>query len=433
MGTVAKTQGDLERALFVRGELRQADEAESFYRRVSDLLGTFLQVKNLSVLVGAGPSYPLGSPRIRSMSLDDVNEMVGRARDGSLVGDTATLVSSLIKAAGGKVDLERLLSTLTAAASVLTLAAGDTALTIGGVQASLDDIVNARRVLNRSLAQDCDLPIDERTEESFRGDPLRSHMTFFRRLLGARRVDLPRLRIFTTNYDLLIEKALDALGIAYFDGFSGGVSKVFRPESYEQDLFLPPVSEGRRMLRVPDVLYLYKLHGSINWRSRPLTGTAGNLIVQVGSPLEFQSDEYAIIYPTPQKEIDALGYPYSALFRALSEELNKPDAALLVVGFGFGDDHINRLILEALGNPAFQMMIVSPGVRSVSEGRPEGEEAIASFAALPDGRIRVVTGSEAGRFASLAERGMPDVPEPEAEDMTSETRRLMKSVLSGED
>jgi hypothetical protein len=157
-------------------------------------------------------------------------------------------------------------------------------------------------------------------------------MTFFRRLLGARRVDLPRLRIFTTNYDLLIEKALDALGIAYFDGFSGGVSKVFRPESYEQDLFLPPVSEGRRMLRVPDVLYLYKLHGSINWRSRPLTGTAGNLIVQVGSPLEFQSDEYAIIYPTPQKEIDALGYPYSALFRALSEELNKPDAALLVVG-----------------------------------------------------------------------------------------------------
>lgn len=58
MGTMAQTQGgDLERALFVRGELRQADEAESFYRRVSDLLGTFLQVKNLSVLVGAGPSW----------------------------------------------------------------------------------------------------------------------------------------------------------------------------------------------------------------------------------------------------------------------------------------------------------------------------------------------------------------------------------------
>lgn len=146
-----------------------------------------------------------------------------------------------------------------------------------------------------------------------------------------------------------------------------------------------------------------------------------------------RNDEYAIIYPTPQKEIDALGYPYSALFRALSEELNKPDAALLVIGFGFSDEHINRLILEALGNPSYQMMIVSPGVASVTEGRPDGEDAISRFAALPDGRIRVVTGSEAGRFSSLAERGMPDVPEPEAEEMTAETRSAMKSVLSGED
>lgn len=180
MGIPAPAQGvELERALFVRGELREADEAESFYRRVSDLLGTFLQIKNLSVLIGAGPSYPLGSPRIRAMSTDDVNEMVGRGHGGTLGGSTANLVSSLIDGAGGQIDLERLLSTLSAAASVLTLASGDTALTIGGDEASLEDIVSARRILNRSLAEDCDLPHPERIDAPFRDDPLRSHMTLF--------------------------------------------------------------------------------------------------------------------------------------------------------------------------------------------------------------------------------------------------------------
>ena len=52
-------------------------------------------------------------------------------------------------------------------------------------------------------------------------DPLLAHRTFLSRIVRSRRSNLPRPRIFTTNYDLVIESALDELGYPYIDGFSG--------------------------------------------------------------------------------------------------------------------------------------------------------------------------------------------------------------------
>lgn len=407
--------------------LAAADEGQAFYRRVGTLLAAFLQVKNLSILIGAGPSYPLGSPQIRAMTVSDIEGMItaaGITADAESLG----LVSQLVEREGGTIDLEGMLRTLGAA---LSLAGGSDAIQFTEIATSAPTVLNTRHMLNRALAAACDLPKGVPPES----DPLQAHRSFFRRLLRARRLDLPRVRVFTTNYDLLIEKALDQDGITYFDGFSGTVERIFRPETFERDLFLPPDPDQRRMLRVPDLLYLHKLHGSINWRSRSRSSTAGEDVIQVPTFQPSSGDELAIIFPTPLKEGDVLAYPYSVMFRTFMAALAEPDSALLSIGFGFADDHINRQILQALGSPSFQLMAVAPS--SVIENCARvgdsvecafTETAMGSLAQTDDARITVLTGTAAGTFNELAMRCMPDTAES-GEDTPTRTQDAVASSL----
>src|SRR6202011_985603 len=96
---------------------------------------------------------------------------------------------------------------------------------------------------------------------------LKFHEELLRRIL-LRSTTLPRAKIFTLNYDLLLERALDNLGVLYFDGFLGTVNRTLRAESYHYDLYYPGETTEGRVSRVDRVLHLYKLHGSINWRRR---------------------------------------------------------------------------------------------------------------------------------------------------------------------
>ena len=56
------------------------------------------------------------------------------------------------------------------------------------------------------------------------------------------------MNIFTLNYDTLIEQAADAEGVVLLDGFVGTQRRIFRPESYQQDLYFPAeTTEGRNL------------------------------------------------------------------------------------------------------------------------------------------------------------------------------------------
>lgn len=61
------------------------------------------------------------------------------------------------------------------------------------------------------------------------------------------------IEIFTTNYDLLMEQALEDLEVEYFDGFVGARRSFFDLRALEENLI--PVHWTR----------LWKIHGSINW------------------------------------------------------------------------------------------------------------------------------------------------------------------------
>ncbi|KRN96071.1 hypothetical protein IV55_GL001754 [Furfurilactobacillus siliginis] len=173
---------------------------------------------------------------------------------------------------------------------------------------------------------------------------------FFRRIARLRentRVSDDAINIFTTNYDLFVENSLDRLNYAYTDGFR----QKLRPEFNITEYSRRPVDVARRFRDhwspVTPFFKVYKLHGSLNWRRQ------GETIIRTS---DWASKDAIVIAPTSSKYADSQGAPYSDLFRELSIELLRPNTTLIINGFGFGDDHINELLRQAVGRDDFAMI-----------------------------------------------------------------------------
>lgn len=139
------------------------------------------------------------------------------------------------------------------------------------------------------------------------------------------------VEIFTTNYDVLIETALEAERVPAFDGFVG----CNRPFFSHDSLTRPESAPGAAWTR------LWKVHGSINWR---LDTVRGRQRVVRTDP----HNEGEMILPSHHKYDESRKQPYSALLDRLTRILERDDAILFVCGYSFSDDHINAIIFDAL-------------------------------------------------------------------------------------
>jgi hypothetical protein len=141
------------------------------------------------------------------------------------------------------------------------------------------------------------------------------------------------VEIFTVNYDILIELALEAERIPVFDGFVGSYQPFFYPDSLRRT----ESSAGVNWTR------LWKMHGSVTWRR---VQRDGRLRVIRGEP----DPSGEMILPSFQKYDESRQQPYIAFMDRLARFLELDDALLIVAGFGFGDEHINNVIFGALEN-----------------------------------------------------------------------------------
>ena len=66
-----------------------------------------------------------------------------------------------------------------------------------------------------------------------------------------------------------------------------------------------------------------------------------------------------MIFPNSAKDIETAFYPYAELFRDFSTAVCRPNAALVTYGYGFGDDHVNRIIRDMLSLPSTHLVIAS--------------------------------------------------------------------------
>ena len=91
------------------------------------------------------------------------------------------------------------------------------------------------------------------------------HYKRFYSKVALRNKELSRVNVFTTNNDMFNELALDSLSIHYFNGFSGGVKKTFNPASFNYTLSKRMDTSIDKYEPVENLVYLYKIHGSVNW------------------------------------------------------------------------------------------------------------------------------------------------------------------------
>lgn len=245
------------------------------------------------------------------------------------------------------------------------------------------------------------------------------YQRFFRKLVYRQR-SLGRPWIFTTNYDLFIEQALDSLGIVYCNGFSGGLDRRFTPASFRYALAEQLDVSARKWTAIDQFVYLGKLHGSINWYSDSGLGLRNIFEIQQPSVAD---DGEAMIYPTPMKHHATLASPYSDLFREFQSQIVKEQTVLITLGYSFSDEHINAIVYQALTIPTFRLIVF---------GKPDQTELV-RLIELDDPRIWVIGGEGSGDnpkhyFAPVVGDLFPELPSERIESSIQNVTELIREL-----
>ena len=144
------------------------------------------------------------------------------------------------------------------------------------------------------------------------------------------------VRMFTTNYDTLLEDALALGGFSYWDGFSGG-AVAYRSHRYGDD---EPDLRARA--------HVIKLHGSIDWH----LGEDDRVWRVRDGDLYPKKISRVLIYPQSTKYLATQRDPFAAQFDLFRRALGaREENVLATCGYSFGDEHINQEIELALQWP----------------------------------------------------------------------------------
>lgn len=203
------------------------------------------------------------------------------------------------------------------------------------------------------------------------------------------------LRVFSLNYDRYVER-LAASDFVVETGFDGEGPR--NPWSYERF-----IERGDNPL--PQI-YLYKLHGSIDWKRDPERRT----LSRVDQVLAIPPDEMEIIFGREAKLEAAdpyLFYAYEFRQYALAAKL------VVAIGYGFEDEHINKILHLALcGESPKKLIAVGPAADDQQWCRN-----IADRLRIDPSRIKVDL-DRAKEFLTRPELGnelLSAVPQPTAE------------------
>lgn len=226
----------------------------------------------------------------------------------------------------------------------------------------------------------------------------------FYQKVSLRNKDLSRINIFTTNNDLFSETALDSINVNYINGFIGGLNKFFNPAFFNYSFSKRMDTSIDKYEPVENMVYLYKLHGSINWIEDKSNKNSFFDVSEIVSKNEivYKEENNILIYPTPTKQDKSLGSPYTELFREFQKKLLEPHSVLFIIGYGFNDSHVNNIIHQALAtNSSINIVIFK-----------ELNEKI-KLSKIDDSRVFKIWGTHLGKkinyFDFITDNFIPDV------------------------
>lgn len=213
-----------------------------------------------------------------------------------------------------------------------------------------------------------------------------------------------RANIFTTNYDLFLEKSSDLLlknntGFIFNDGGRGLHTRHLNISNFHTSTWHQGTNDLYKF-EIPTI-NLIKMHGSISWNKvnedtisiRYLDNLPDELSIETDHYLDItetiekvdelyffdgaksaielsqddeeklqrfrkEYDKLAIVNPTKAKfEETVFQQHYYQSLRLLSYELEKPQTVLICFGFSFKDEHIREIIQRSLSNPSLIIYI----------------------------------------------------------------------------
>jgi len=205
------------------------------------------------------------------------------------------------------------------------------------------------------------------------------HANFMSKTI-TRKLSYNRTKIFTLNYDTAFEKGAKNAEIVLIDGFNFSDGSFFDNNCFDYDIVKRKgsrISDEDNFL--PNIAYLYKLHGSINWHAR------NDKIIKAEID---DRDDFVMIMPSENKYEQSYKTPYFDLMARFQAELRKPlPSTLLIIGYSFRDEHINSMIMEAVNRSNFNVVIVSPTIPTKTNGNKMQKKLLA---AVPQGNIAFV-------------------------------------------
>ena len=184
---------------------------------------------------------------------------------------------------------------------------------------------------------------------------------------------------FTLNHDYLLEALLNQKGIEYCDGFSksnsrlqtrNGKIKCFNGEFLSEnvliklhgsiDLFKYECAESKGALLIPTGEYIYFKTHDFYEKQNPKR-------IDLGTDTIIQDYHWNItpqfITGTRKEELIQSDNMYKMLYGQLNERIKLANA-LLIVGYSYSDNHVNKLIKDALtGNQLNSIINVNPSIK----------------------------------------------------------------------
>ncbi|KLO21559.1 SIR2 family protein [Marinitoga sp. 1155] len=367
----------------------------------NDIISKFLLSENLNFLIGNGCSRYAGSKTINEKSNNNLNEILEDNENDE--GDSE--IKEAVKKLKDKRP-EEVLDNLLQIRNYYRIIKEEKDVS--------DEVDNLIKDYKKQFIKDYVETIDYQKNAY--------HKMFLKRIVS-REGHLNRANIFTLNYDLLIEKSAEELGIIVNNGFHGFTIRKFNPSFYNLNYYLKN-SDGIKTFNTS--VNLFKLHGSLTWIEDEMAAPYGIVERQPlfkNGKLNIEKTDY-IIYPIQTKIKQSLDLPYSELFRAFVNYINRKNSTLIVMGYSFLDVHVNDIIANALSNPDFNLVVFSYAKKG-DKNIPEFLEKLFDLS-REDSRITIFSGPILGRFEYIVEYLIPYYTENNFEEIFINTLKKLK-------
>ena len=397
-------------------------------QRIEPWLTALVQSEHLSLLIGSGLTHAVHQmavgktlPGMYSVPFNIFNDQISEG------------ARRIAKAAGRNngnfEDQIRVASELLRGLEIISSTEAETATEHAQIENLRKDLTNALKLFAASILEgehSLASSLPEKREKAF------NYLVSFLMSFASRSGTRERLHLFTTNYDRYIEAGADTAGLRMIDRFVGTLAPVFRASRLDVDLHYNPPGIRGEPRYLEGVARFTKLHGSVDWIDD------GGVIRRMGLPFGAQDTKpfldasgsentdalRLMIYPNAAKDRETASYPYVELFRDFAAAICKPNSTLVCYGYSFGDEHVNRVIVDMLTIPSAHLVVIAyddPLGRIMSTYEKLGRPA----------QITLMIGDHLGDLQSLVDHYLP---KPAIDRTTIRMAELLKArwTTSGE-